>query len=173
MLQQSYSVHTLLGKKSYDSLCFIHVAAGKGCISSLLPFKLYNIIYTISIATTIPFPIPLFLLLYDERLFIIIIQSLCINSCISLFRITGKSCANSTLHGCDYWASRPPSVLFVHSCSHSSASIWCWVVQCDPPGQSFQTKKGWEWNLFPFSLRREGAYDINFFWISDVIFKRV
>ena len=41
MLQQSYTVHTLLGKKSYDSLCFIHVAARKGCISSLVPFKLY------------------------------------------------------------------------------------------------------------------------------------
>ena len=34
-------------------------------------------------------------------------------------------------------------------------------------------EKGWEWNLFHFfSLRREGAYDINFFWISDVIFKK-
>lgn len=170
MLQQSYTVHTLFEKKSYDSLCFIHVAARKGCISSLVPFKLYILqyfycYYYYHSNSSIPTPIWWTIIHHYHPM-------LCINSCISLFRITTKPCTKSTLHGCDFWASRPPSVLFVHSCSHSSASIWCWVVQCDPPGQSFQTKKAGNEISFTFSLRREGAYDINFFWISDVIFKK-
>ena len=114
----------------------------------------------------IPLPFQFFYSYDNDELFVSHCRPLLfINSCISLYN--SQTCAlHSPVHGC-YRASRQPSAMFVHSCSHSSASIWCWVVQCDPPGSRGSRQKNGGNDICFFY--REGKEHMSISWISKRI----